>query len=112
METRNGTVQVPVRSIIVPKNSGDSNASMPRIRLSMNEPISTGVMRVSVMRQKVWKREAPDMRLASVTRIVVYKKDRNGNWLVVLDQPPGYGPNSVTVAALMRFGVSHVMCCA
>jgi len=37
--------------------------------------------------------------ILAVTHIVVYKKDVDGNWQVVIDQDPGYGPNEITVAA-------------
>ena len=49
----------------VPKNSGDSNASMPRIRLSMKALDSTGIISTSVMLRKVRQRDAPDMLAAS-----------------------------------------------
>ncbi|MEJ8837144.1 LysM peptidoglycan-binding domain-containing protein [Ramlibacter sp. AN1133] len=40
-----------------------------------------------------------DIGVSDVTRMVVYKKDVNGNWQVVVDQAPGYGPNELTVTA-------------
>lgn len=44
--------------------------------------------------------------VAEVTRIVVWKKDVNGAWCVLLDQPPGYGANALTVAAPADPGAS------
>ncbi|GAB3661473.1 LysM peptidoglycan-binding domain-containing protein [Ramlibacter alkalitolerans] len=35
----------------------------------------------------------------NITRMVVYKKDVDGNWQVVVDQAPGYGASEITVAA-------------
>lgn len=40
-----------------------------------------------------------DVGVGTVTRLVVYKKDVNGNWQAVIDQAPGYGANEITVAA-------------
>jgi len=49
----------------VPKNSGDSNDSMPRIRLSMKDETIAGSISSTVMRRNVAQREAPHMRLDS-----------------------------------------------
>ena len=49
----------------VPKNSGNSKDSMPRMKLSRNELVITGSISISVMLRKVRQREAPHMRLDS-----------------------------------------------
>ncbi|MBL0393036.1 LysM peptidoglycan-binding domain-containing protein [Ramlibacter monticola] len=41
----------------------------------------------------------PDLGVISVERISVYKKDVNGSWRLVIDQPPGEGVNEIRVAA-------------
>src|SRR5262245_16110292 len=48
-----------------PKNSGDSNDSMPRIRLSTNDDTIAGAIRIRVMRRNVCQRDAPHIRLDS-----------------------------------------------
>lgn len=40
-----------------------------------------------------------DIGIGTITRMVVYKKDINGEWRAVIDQAPGYGTNEITVAA-------------
>ena len=37
--------------------------------------------------------------IGQITRVVVYKKDINGNWQAVFDQNPGYSANYIEVAA-------------
>ena len=49
----------------VPKNTADSNDSMPRMKLRMKAQVVIGSIRAKVMRQKVCQRVAPDMRLDS-----------------------------------------------
>ena len=49
----------------VPKNSGDSKLSMPRMNDSITPLVRTGSSRNSVTLRNVTQREAPHMRLAS-----------------------------------------------
>ncbi|HZY20285.1 MAG TPA: LysM peptidoglycan-binding domain-containing protein [Ramlibacter sp.] len=42
--------------------------------------------------------EGMDWGVSAVTRVVVSKKDAYGNWVVVIDQMPGYGRNAIEVA--------------
>src|SRR5205085_10827150 len=42
---------------------------------------------------------AGDVGVATVSRMVVWRKDKYGSWVVALDQRPGYGTNEITVAA-------------
>lgn len=42
---------------------------------------------------------ATDVGIVAVTRVIVYKKDVNGEWRAAFDQAPGYGSNEITVAA-------------
>lgn len=41
----------------------------------------------------------PNGGISRVVQVTVRKKDINGNWVVVLDQAPGYGSNFIDVAA-------------
>ena len=56
-------VSPPLQWTGVPKNTADSNDSMPRMKLSRKAEVVTGSIRPKVMRQKVCQRVAPDMRL-------------------------------------------------
>ena len=49
----------------VPKNSADSNASMPRMKLSTKADDNTGIISISVVLKNTFQRDAPDMEAAS-----------------------------------------------
>ena len=70
----------------VPKNSGDSKLSMPRMKLSITPLVSTGSSRNSVILRKVVQREAPHIRLASSSAGSMARKasTRNRNRKVVV----------------------------
>ena len=80
----------------VPKNNGDSNDSMPRIRLRMNEAETTGSISIKVICRNVRQREAPHMRADSSSdgsiarKASTMNKNRNGTEYCIMCQttPP------------------------
>ncbi|MBC5784230.1 LysM peptidoglycan-binding domain-containing protein [Ramlibacter sp. USB13] len=61
---------------------------------------TTGVMegdRWNAGGQLGWNNGLADWGVDKIYRIAVEKKDKYGNWQLILDQPPGHGRNSITV---------------